>query len=192
MSDKVDEIIAMYPSIWKTRSAFFSWLKGCIRRSWNRHPAKVELLKKNRVKIPNENPRSSKRFPFVSGQVCSVCKDTFPEKECQVDHVLEETASLTQLSDIQLCVEKLLVVSESDLRIVCTSCHSIISLSQKLGISFEDAQIEQKVIALCKDLKKCLAFLEQRGYTGITVSNAEKRRNLVRQILAKEKTCLKT
>ncbi len=184
--DKVDKIVQESGDVWKTRSAFFVWLKGCLRKSWNRHPSKMKLLKKNRIKIPNTNPKSNKRFPFVAGQKCSICGGLFAEKDRQVDHILEATASLTKLSDIQPCVEKLFIVSQDDLRVVCKDCHSIVSLSQKLGISFEEAKVEKKVIAHLKPVKECLAFLKANGYTGDVVSNEQKRRKLLREIFKGE------
>lgn len=47
-----------HPSIWKTKSSFFSWLRGGIRRSlWNKSPIKLEYIKKHRKRIPNPNPK---------------------------------------------------------------------------------------------------------------------------------------
>lgn len=182
--DKVDEIVATYPHIWKTRSAFFSWLKGIFRKGWSKHPARTELLKKQSVMVENTNPRSMKRFPMVAACRCSICGEVVKKSEVEVDHILEETASLTEISDIQSCVEKLLLVSEKDLRIVCKPCHSIHTLSQKLGITFEEARVEQLVISMCKNTKKCLTYLESLGYSGDAVSNQEKRRKLLRELLS--------
>lgn len=146
--DKVDEMVAMYPHIWKTRSAVFSWIKGGIRRLWNHSPVKLDLLKKQRRQIPNPNVNGKK--PTVWGATCAICGKDTPLKDCQIDHVVEETASLTKIEDIQSCAEKLLLVTENDLRILCSDCHSVVSLSQRLGITFEQALLEKEVIAFKK------------------------------------------
>ena len=154
--DKVDLIIEQYPEVWKTRSAFFSYIKGVIRRGWNHAPQKLILLKKLRKQIPNPNLKGNK--PTVWGAECSVCNNLFPLKDIQVDHLLDETAHLTGIEHIQSCAEKLLLVVEDDLRLVCKGCHEIISLSQKKGITFAEAAIEKQVIAFSK-----LSAVEQRN-----------------------------
>lgn len=146
--DKVDLIVEQYPDVWKTRAAFMSFLKGIIRKGWSRHPVKLILLKKHRKQIPNPNPRGNK--PTVWGADCSICKGTFVMSEIETDHHSDEVASLTKIEDIQSCVEKLLVIVEDDLRIVCKGCHSIVSLSQRLGCSFEEAKVRKEVIAFGK------------------------------------------
>ena len=146
--DKVDLIVEQYPEVWKTRSAFFSYVKGILRRGWNHAPQKLILLKRLRKQIPNPNPNGNK--PTVWGAECSVCHGTFPLKEIQIDHILEETAHLTEVEHIQSCAEKLLLVVEEDLRVVCKGCHEIITLSQRKGISFAEAVIEKQCIAFSK------------------------------------------
>lgn len=84
------------------------------------------------------------------GAQCSICKKDFPLRQIQVDHIVEETAKLTELEHIQQCVEKLLLVTEEDLRIVCKGCHSIVSHAQKVGCSFEEAVILKQLIAFNK------------------------------------------
>ena len=41
--------------VWKTESAFMSWLRGGIRRMWSKHPVRIEFMKQNRIRIPNPN-----------------------------------------------------------------------------------------------------------------------------------------
>jgi len=183
--DKIDEMVLLYPHIWKTRSAVFSWIKGGIRRLWNRAPQKIELIKKNRKQIPNPNPRGTK--PTVWGATCVICGKDYILKDCQIDHVVEETASLTKIEDIQSCTEKLLLVTENDLRILCSSCHSVVSLSQRLGITFTEAQLEQKVIAFKKkNAEQQRKELTQLGIVDIMPTSA-KRVAAYRRFL-KEKT----
>lgn len=178
--DKIDVIVSENQDVWKTRSAFFSWLKGIVRLGWSKHPVRTKHLKKHAVKIENTNPRSMKRFPFVNAFKCSICGEMFKQNDVEVDHILEETASLTSLGDVQSCVEKLLVVKDSDLRILCKGCHSIVTLQQKLGISFEEAAIEQRVIHMIKN-KEDKHFLAKNN---VVVGNNEKARRLqLRELL---------
>lgn len=186
MSDKVDRIIQENSDVWKTRSAFFSFLKGLFRRGWSRHPIKIKLLKKHRKQIPNPNPKGKK--PTVWGAECSVCHNVFPMNMLEVDHVLEDTASLTKLSDVQTCVEKLLVIVEEDLRIICKIDHATATLSQRLGIPLAEAKIEQQVILF----RKLNAEAQKKQLTALAIpsimlSTAAKRVIAFRNHL-KEKT----
>lgn len=184
--DKVSKIVEDNPDVWKSKSAFFQWLKGVIRKGWNKHPVKLKLLKDTTKDIPNINPKSVARFPTVKGNVCSVCGGLFPRNQCEVDHVIEEPARLSCLEDVQGCVEKLLVVCKDDLRVVCKECHGIISHQQRTGMSFEEAKIDKQVVALMKDKKERERLLKEHGYKDIAVSNDSKRRKALTDILKKE------
>ena len=146
--DKVDLIIQQYPHIWKTRSAFLTWVKGVVRKGWSRHPVKLEYIKHRRIRIPNPNPKG--KAADVWGGRCEICGNLFPQKDMEVDHASNESARLTKVEQIQSCIEQLLFVVEEDLRWVCKTCHSVHSYSQKMGISFSEALLEKQVVAFKK------------------------------------------
>lgn len=156
------EIWDKYPDIWKTQSAFFSWIRGGVRRSlWNRHPIKLEFLKNNRRKINNPNPRG--KVAQVWGGDCALCNNTFTIKDLEVDHKTGNH-SLTKIEDIQKFIEGIVLVTESDLQMVCKPCHKAKSMADKQGISLEEALISRKVIAIMKE-KLDKEFLTERGIT---------------------------
>ena len=64
----------------------------------------------------------------------------FQQKDLVVDHIRQDFASLKDVGDIQGFVEKMLIVSKDDLRIVCKGCHRIITHSQRKGVSFDEAK----------------------------------------------------
>lgn len=183
ITDKVDRIVAENKEIWKSKAMFFSFIKGLLRRGWMRHPVKIKLINKYRKQIPNPKPKGRK---MVWGAECSICHETHVLSNIEIDHKLEESAILTKLSDIQSCAEKLLVVVEDDLRILCKPCHSIVSLAASHNLTFDEAVIEKKIIALMKDRKKCLVILEEHGYDTKTLKNEAKRREALRQIFKGE------
>lgn len=186
--DKVDRIVKENKEIWKTRAAFFSYLKGVIRKSWVNQPVKNKLIKKKAIKILNTNPKSAKRFPYVNAWKCEICDCVTQDK--QVDHVLEDTAKLTELSHIQPCFEKLLVVCEDDLRILCSECHAIVTLSQKLGITFEQAELEKYLINLIDKEPRVdiQLFLSDYGYPDVKVKDIrDKLRDVFIEYCYKEK-----
>lgn len=155
---------------WKTSTAFFTYLRGCIRKAWSTNPVKLNVLKKHRYQIPNPNPKGKK--PTVFGADCAMCKGTFILSEIQIDHIVP-AGSLQKTEDIQGFVERLLYVTEEDLRPVCKPCNSALALSEKMGISFESALAQKQAIAIIKD-KKDRQWLSERGI--VPASNEKARR----------------
>ena len=175
-----------YPHIWKTQAAFMSWVRGGIRGGlWKKHPIKLEFLKENMIMVPNTNPRSMKRFPFVKAARCALCKRTTPQKDVEVDH-LTGNHSLRSMDDLRAFVEAMLFVTKDDLQLVCKPCHKVKSYAEKEGISFELAFATKEAIAIQKT-KKDSTWLKERGI--IPASSAPKRRIQIIQQLMEEKTC---
>lgn len=165
---------------WKTKSAFFTYLRGCLRKAWSTNPIKIQVLKNNRKQIPNPNPKGNKAT--VWGCTCSLCGLDHVMKDIQVDHITP-AGSLQCLEDVQGFVERLLYITESDLRVVCKSCNSLLAYADKHKISLEEAIIDKEVIRLIK-AKQDKLFFEERNLS--IPSNAVKRRKDIKQILLKE------
>jgi hypothetical protein len=165
---------------WKNSVAFFTYLRGCLRKALSNNPIKIILINKKRKQITNPNPKGNK--PTVWGFTCEMCKNDFVMKECQVDHI-NPAGSLQSLDDVRGFVERLLFVTEDDLRLVCKGCNSALSLSQRSGKSYEDSIIEKRIIAIFKS-KQDKSWIEERGF--IPESNAAKRRTQIREILKGE------
>lgn len=163
----------LYPQFWKTEAAFLSFIRGGIRRHlWSKNPVKLQFMKESRVQIPNDNPRSMKRFPTVSGGCCEMCGGLFKEKDMEVDHRTGEH-SMRHVEDIQSFVEGIVFIRKEDLAWLCKACHGIKTYSERYGVSIEEARVEKKVILLVKE-GKVLAFLKEHGI--IPHTTAAKRR----------------
>jgi len=147
MPSNVKDVIKDSNGVWKSEAAFWSYVKGVLRRGWMRHPVKIEFIKANRVRIQSQQSKGSRE---VWGMQCSCCKSTYPMRDIQIDHCSGDTARLTKLGDIQFAVEHLLLVSFSDLTSLCKPCHSTITLARDRGISFEEAGVEKQVISFEK------------------------------------------
>lgn len=149
-----------FPSIWKTESAFMSFLRGGIRRSlWSRSPIKVEFLKSRKKRIANPNPRGKVKEVF--GATCEICNKDFPMKDIEVDHK-QGGHSLKTIDDIQKFIEGIVCVSFDDLAILCKPCHKNKTHSEKKGVTLEQATAERIAIALIKD-KQDKPWLEERS-----------------------------
>ena len=164
MSDSKFKPWEELPHIWKTEAAWLSWIRGGIRRSlWNRSPVKIEFINKNRVKIPNPNPKAA--IKMIWGGTCALTGMQLPIKFLEVDHI-KGNHSLRCAADIQAFVEGIVSVSIKDLQFVSKDAHKIKSYAEKMGIPFEEAVAIKKAIEMEKTgVKQTVAFLEQNGYT---------------------------
>ena len=150
--DKIKKILEENHEIWKTESAYFSYIRGCIRLAWSKNPVKLKLLKRVKKQIPNPNygkPRNTK--PTVMGATCEICNNDFPVKLIEIDHRHGGTYSLRCVDDIQNFFESVCIVSEDDLRVVCKGCHGCLTYAAKMNIPFEQARIEKQFIQIKKD-----------------------------------------
>lgn len=170
-------------SPWKTESSYYSWMRGGLRRVWNKMPTKLNLIKKHRKQIVNPNPKGKK--PTVWGGDCAMCGGEFVEKLLQVDHIVP-AGSLRTHKDIQGFIERLLIVTEDDLRLVCVDCNNALSISEKQGITYEEALVVKEAIAICKE-----SVQAQKDYICkyglIPASNAKGRREQIENILRENK-----
>lgn len=166
---------------WKNSTAFFTYLRGCLRSAWAKNPIKHNLIKKMRKQITNPNPRGNK--PTVWGFTCEMCNNDFPISMCQVDHK-NPAGSLKCKEDIQGFVERLLFVSEDDLRLVCRPCNNALSMADKRGTTYEEEIIQKQAIAILKE-KSDVNWLQERGIK--PASNQAKRRQQIIEELMKEK-----
>lgn len=167
-----------HPDIWKTKAAFMVFLRGGLRRVWNKHPAKLALLKRKRMQIPNPNENAKKAT--VWGAECSVCLKIDVLKNMQIDHITP-AGSIVDISDIQGFVERLLVVSSDNLRVVCNECNSILAYADKYNVSYENAKSIKQAIRIVES-KQDKQWLIDRGVT--PASSKEKRRTQIENILA--------
>lgn len=136
--------------IWKTESAFLSYVRGGIRRSlWNKSPIKLEFLKANRKRVVNPVEKNRTRFPLVWGGTCYQCSKDFALKDMEVDHLTGEH-SLRKLEDLQKFVEGIVCVSNKDLGLICKVCHKAKTYAERSGMSITDALVEKEAIAICK------------------------------------------
>lgn len=150
-NDKLEKMLAEMSHVWKTESAYYTWLRGSIRRAmWSKNPVKLEFIKQNRIKIPNPNPKG--KVKEVWGGVCALTGNTYPIGDMEVDHK-EGNHSLKTLDDLVPFVKGIVMITLDDLQLVSKEAHKIKSYAEKQGISFEEAKVEKEVIELIKQNK---------------------------------------
>lgn len=172
-----------FPAIWKTKAAFFTYLRGSIRRIWARYPAKLEWKKTQLVNPPVGYKGRAKKL----GK-CHYCSEMFPASNLEVDHLNQAGACNSWETALEF-LHKLLDCNGNWV-LACKPCHKVKSFAERKGIDFKLALIEKKAIAFCKqDKQKVIDFLAEHQYNGSSVSTAAKRRKLVEHVF-REKECL--
>ena len=112
-----------------------------------------------------------------------MCGEYFKLNEIEIDHI-EGHHSFTKVEDFENYFRNILMVGFDGLQALCKDgCHATKSLAERLGISFEEAKLEKKVIEIIKS-KKDREFLKAKGVT--PASNANKRREQIREVLNNE------
>ena len=179
---KWQKVLSENKDVWKTEPEFFSWIRGGIRGGlWNRHPVKLKVLNKQRIKIDNPNPKG--RVKQVWGAKCALCKQYHVIKDIQVDHIDGGDYSLKTVDDIQQFFENIVLVTEDDLRLLCKDCNSTCTYAKRLNISYEEAFCTKYVIKRIKE-KTLNDFFIERGL-GVPRNKATARERAI-EILLKE------
>jgi glutaredoxin len=171
----------MYPEIWKSKSAYYTWLRGQIRMMWMHYPAKIKWKQSQAFKPPESYTGRAKKLG-----TCHYCKEDFGISSLEVDHV-QQAGSCNSWENATDFMYKLLDCNDNWV-LACKPCHKAKSLSERSGISFDDAVIQKKVIAYEKetDTEQVIAFLKENGYTTAQCSNAKKRRLVLTEVFSKE------
>lgn len=172
--------------IWKTEAQYWGWLRGAIRRIWADYPLRKEWKARKLRPITQEEKESKKYHPSTKnlGQ-CHYCEDWLAGSKLECDHITSSdgcTSKETAESFLWYCGGG----TGDDWVLACKPCHSIKTLSERQGISFEESVIEQKVISICKQpTKEIDRFLAENGVVGYP-KNKDGRRNAVRRVLSEQ------
>lgn len=161
------EVWEQYPEIWKTKSEFFTWLRGALRREvWSKYPPKLVFKNKNCTKPPEEYKGKAK-----SGAYCSLTKNWVNKSNLEVDHI-KGNVSLRDWEDLLPFVRHL-CASEDNMQLVSKEAHKIKSYAEKQNISFEHAELEKYLISLIdKEPRTDIQlFLSDYGYPDVKVKD---------------------
>ena len=128
----------------KTEAQLLNWLRSALRKAWTKHPTKLVMLQNNQKLLPS---KVSTRL--VIHHECKHCKKWFRPGDVEVNHI--KTVGALTWENLGEFVENLFHVKETALEILCKPCHSIVTYSERSGMSMEDAKIEKMVINFTKN-----------------------------------------
>jgi len=171
-------------SIWKTKSAYMSWLRGAVRRVWKDYPLRKEW-KKNSLRPVTKQEKLSKVYHPSTKNVgqCVFCKEWMAGSKLECDHKLASMGCKSLEEAKEFLIYCGAATSEM-FQLTCKNCHKIKTLSERQGTTFEDARVEKQVIALMRSSSVIqIATLLEMGYSGDLVSNAAKRKKVYREHL---------
>lgn len=138
------ELWELYPHIWPTKSSFFTWLRGNLRRAvWEKYPVKLEF-KNEFCKPPPEGMETRAK----SGEYCALSGVWVGKSKAEIDHI-EGNVSLKEWEDLTPFV-KHLCARKDQLQYVEKEAHKVKSYAERMGIDFEEATKRKKIIAFGK------------------------------------------
>lgn len=177
-----------FPGVWKNEAQFCQWLRSQSRRIWSKHPVKIELLKANAVPVTDAIRAVVKLHKRTKSVYrCAICGCYHPANNVEVDHT-DDVVKFNTIEGWHTWVERLLVCSSDNLRILCKPCHKVVSYAQKMHCSFDEAIILKKVVAFgmrnavaqIKELREMTGLIEHPDF-----KNATKRRAMYKNLLEK-------
>lgn len=156
-----------------------SVVRSAIRQAWMKSDVKLAYLYSKTIPDMDDSTRTKWLVP------CEICGKMFKLTDVQIDHKLGNH-SFTKVTDFENYFNNILMVGFDDLQILCEDDHLSKTLSEKLGISFQEAVLEREVIKVCK--MKAAQIDKWLGDRGVKVAkNPQARRDAVRQCLIEEK-----
>jgi hypothetical protein len=163
-----------FKDIWPTKSAFFTWLRSGLRKSiWQFYPPKLQFKNSQTYKPSQEYTGRAKKLVrcYLTGEEIAV-------SYAEIDHV-EGNVSLKDWDDLLPFIRHL-CASKENMAVVSKEAHKIKSYAERMGITFEEAVLEKKLIEIFKT-KKDKQFLSEHDI--VPESNAAKRKEQVREVL---------
>lgn len=161
-----------------TESAYLSWIRSALRSKSLRWPPRGKALELARR--PYKGPMKQQKWEYQ----CAICAGWKKMKEVCVDHHPVGAGSILSVEDIGPFANNLYCEVEN-LRVLCKEpCHAIHTLAEKMGVSFAEAATEKEIIAICnKKVSEVVDFCVAYGYNPSELSNKDKRRSAVSEIL---------
>ena len=152
-----------------------SWWRSAVRQMFSSSIFYRKYIEDQSTLVVNENSRSKKRYPMVKRFTCVICGEQFGSGGIELDHV-EGGNTNKSFSDAESFLKAIMFVTPDDVQILCKNkhkvvnkrktlvsfgCHSIKTMQESHGCSFEEARV-RKEHKLCVTQKRVLEELRQR------------------------------
>ena len=153
-----------------------SWWRTAVRQMFSNSIFYRKYIEDQSTLVKNENTRSMKRYPMVKRFTCVICGEQFGSGGIELDHI-DGGNTNKSLADADSFMKSIMFVTPDDIQVLCKDkhkvvnkkkvfvsfgCHSIKTLMQKQGCSFEEARARKEYLLIVKE-KRTLEDLKQRG-----------------------------
>lgn len=125
----------------KNEQQMGNWLRSSLRRVWSKHPVKLVMLQKARYKHLMGN-----RVVFCI--TCERCKQPTKQGDIEVNH--RHQAGSFSLETFGAWVQRLLIVKEEELELLCKDCHGVQTYSERYNVNLVEAQIQKYRVTFSK------------------------------------------
>jgi hypothetical protein len=118
-----------------TKARYFQFIRTALRGASNRWKPKYQCVKfAETAKLTNK-----KTGRIAMHYQCSMCYNEFPRKEINVDHIVP-VGSLNSFEDLPDFTRRLFCERDG-LRVLCISCHDVITQDQRKALKFNPQSI---------------------------------------------------
>ena len=156
-----------------TEEEFLRWIRSALRSKFLRWPPRSKALDLAKIDYVGDNKRRKNSW------VCAKCSLSFSSKEVEVDHFPKAAGELKELQQLPEFANNLFCEIDN-LRVLCKDCHSIHTLSQRKGITEEQAIVLKKVISKEKEgVAEVKKFCIVHGYKEKHLTNKANRRKIL-------------
>ena len=135
-----------------------SWWRSAVRQMFSNSIFYRKYIEEQSTLVKNENTRSMKRYPMVKRFTCVICGEQFGSGGIELDHV-EGGNTNKSFSDAESFIRAIMFVTPEDVQILCKDkhkvvnkkktlvsfgCHSIKTMQESHGCSFEEARVRKE------------------------------------------------
>lgn len=151
-------------SIWKTKSQYFVWLRGNLRRIWSDNPLRKEW-KKDKLRPITTEEKLSKKFHTSTKNLgqCYQCKEWMAGSKLECDHI-EPSEGCYDFETAEKFLWHCAANNPDNWALVCKPCHKIISYCDSHNLSFEEGRATKLAIEKEKEKTEAVkSFLKMNG-----------------------------
>lgn len=169
--------------IWATKSDWFVWLRGNLRKIWSDNPLRKEW-KSSQLRPVTPEERRLKLFHPATKNVgqCYLCNNWFAGSKLECDHVIESEGCYS-FETAEKFLWHCAANSPDNWALVCSPCHKIKSYSVAEGVTFETAKATKAAIQIINN-KQDKSFIQSKGL--VPATNAKARRKQLIQLLMED------
>lgn len=172
--------------VWKSKSEYFQWLRGALRRLWSDYPLR-QVWKKSQLRPVTEEEKASKAFHPSTKNVgqCYYCKKWFAGSKLEVDHK-EDSDGCKNYEEAEKFLWYCGGGTGEDWVLADKECHKLVTMMSRYGLTFEEAKATKKAILVekVKTLSEINGIISDKGI--LPASNAKGRRQQLVSIYLQE------